>query len=311
MASNAALFVQWTRSGNQLTGDLQQARIDSGSDSSGTESVANQSVSFTGTVNGSSVTLALSQGLGATQNLTGTLAGSTLDLNYPAQDGGITTIQMASGTAADFNRDLANLQGQVQTANTQAQQAQAAQQQANSVAGDASTVQNDLGSLQSEVSGSSGTSSLGSDMAQMRSDVNQTLTDEQKVLGEVGHTDTGTLCGDAAGVSGDASGVQGDYSGIQGDQSSVGGDASGVSAAIGQLKHDNAALDAGRSQDPADVPTNAPTDVQVAQAINAAEAKIGNENGSTGGALGQAKALVNTAESYANKAQAACNSAGG
>jgi hypothetical protein len=58
-ASNAAIFVQWTRSGGQLTGELQQALLD-GSGSS--EQVSSQSEAFTGTISAPTRVL-LAQGL--------------------------------------------------------------------------------------------------------------------------------------------------------------------------------------------------------------------------------------------------------
>lgn len=308
-ASNAAIFVQWTRSGNQLTGELLQALLQS--DSSGKQSISDQSVAFTGTMSGSSLTLSLNEGLGSVINLTGTLQGGELNLNYPGRNGGLTTLQMQPAAASDYNAAVANLQGEARQANSQAQAAQAARLRAQQVQGDSQAVIDDLSNLQSVVSAASGTSSLDSDLAQVQKDLGQTLSDEQKVLGEVGHTDSGTLCGDAATVSGDASSVQGDYSTIQGDQSSVDGDQSSISAAIDQLKQDAATLDADRANDPGDVPADAPSDAQVATAIEAARAKIASENAATGGALSQAQGMLNTANAYASKAQAACNAAGG
>ena len=313
-ASNAVLLVQWTQNGNHLTGDLQQALIQ-GSGTSGSESVSNQSVAFTGTINGSSVTLSLDQGLGSTTNLTGTLNGGVLDLNYPGQNGVIITVSMPSGTAADFNRDLASLQGRVQSANNRAQRAQAAQRQARSVAADATAVENDLGALRSAVSGLSATSSLGSDMAQLRKDVAQTFSDEQHVLNERGRTGSGTLCTDAATVVNDDGAVQSDFGAIQSDQGAVQSDSGAISGPISQLRNDAAVLNADRAQYPADVPPNAPTNLQVQAAIRSAQAKIGGENGSTGSALAQARQLLHTAHGYVNTAKAtahaACSASGG
>ena len=81
-ASDAAVLVQWTRSGGQLTGELQQALLD-GSGSS--EEVSSQWEAFTGTISGNSVTLSLNEGLGSVTNLTGSLDGQQLDLNYPGR----------------------------------------------------------------------------------------------------------------------------------------------------------------------------------------------------------------------------------
>jgi hypothetical protein len=199
-ASNAAIFVEWTRSGGQLSGELHQALlVGSGS----TEQVSSQSEAFTGTVSGNSVTLSLNQGLGSVTNLTSTLDGQQLELNYPGEDGGLITIEMAPGGPSGFNSDLANLQGQAGKAQNQAAQQQAAQQQANSVASDAQAVSNDLITLQSSERDASGTGSVAGDLTQMRKDLGQTGTDLQHVLHEAGHTDVDTLCTDADTVSSD------------------------------------------------------------------------------------------------------------
>ena len=188
------------------------------------EQVSSQSDAFTGTISGNSVTLSLNQGLGSVTDLTGTLDGQQLDLNYPGQDGAVITIQMAPGGPSDFNADLSNLQSQAGQARNQAAQQQAAQQQANSVASDAQAVSNDLSTLQTSEHDATGTGSVAGDLAQMRKDLGQTQTDLQHVLGEAGHTDVDTLCTDADTVSSDDDTVSGDYDTISGDQDSSDGD---------------------------------------------------------------------------------------
>lgn len=307
-ASNAAILVQWTRSAGQLTGELQQALLDG---SGSTEQVSSQSEAFTGTISGNSVTLSLNQGLGSVTDLTGTLDGQQLDLNYPGQGGGVITIQMAPGGPPDFNADLSNLQGQARQARNQAAQQQAAQQQANSVASDAQSASNDLSTLQNSEHDATGTDSVVADLAHMRKDLGQTETDLQHVLGEAGHTDVDTLCTDADTVSSDYDTVSGDYDTISGDQDSSDGDTGGISTAIKALQHDQQALDADRNSDPTDVPADAPTDAQINQAIEAGQAQINSESGTAGSALSQAKTMMDTANADSNKALAACSAAGG
>ena len=308
-ASNAAILVQWTRSGDQLTGELQQALLDG---SGSTEQVSSQLEAFTGTISGNSITLSLNQGLGSVTNLTGTLDGQELALNYPGQGGGVITIRMAPGGPSDFNADLTSLRGQAGQAQNQAAQQEAAQQQANSVASDSQAVSNDLSALQSAEHDATGTGSVAGDLAQMRKDLGQTQTDLQHVLGEAGHTtDVDTLCSDADTVSSDYDTVSGDYDTISGDQDSSDGDTGDISTAIKELQHDQQALDADRASDPADVPADAPTDSQINQAIKAGQAQINGESGTTGSAISQAKTMLNAANSDSNKALAACSAAGG
>jgi hypothetical protein len=59
------------------------------------------------------------------------------------------------------------------------------------------------------------------------------------------------------------------------------------------------------------VPTDAAADSQIALAIKAAQRKIGEESGTVGGALAQAKQMLSTANGNATKAQNACSAAGG
>jgi hypothetical protein len=84
-----------------------------------------------------------------------------------------------------------------------------------------------------------------------------------------------------------------------------------ISTAINALQHDQQALDADRTSDPADVPATAPTDAQINQAIKAAQAQINGESGTTGGAISQAKTMLNAANADSNNALAACSAAGG
>jgi hypothetical protein len=123
--------------------------------------------------------------------------------------------------------------------------------------------------------------------------------------------DYGTVCSDAGTVADDAGTVQDDLGTIHDDQGSSGNDAASLTPVIKQLQQAQAALDADRSSDVGDVPSNAASDAQISQAISGAQAKVRAENGTTGSALSQAQGMFNTAQGYANKAQAACSSAGG
>jgi hypothetical protein len=101
----------------------------------------------------------------------------------------------------------------------------------------------------------------------MRNELAQTFSDKQKVLSEAHGTDAGMLCTDSDTVGSD-------YVALQSSDGPDSGDLPSITAAIEQLKQDNASLDASRASDPASVPTGAPTDTQVSAAINAAQAKI-------------------------------------
>jgi hypothetical protein len=307
-ASNAAILIQWTQNGSKLSGSMQEALLQG----TGTqEQASSQSQAFTGTLNGSSVTLSLNQGLGSVSNLTGTLRGADLDLDLPAQGGGVTTVEMASGGPSRFDADLSKLKREATRADDQAAQEQAAQQQADQVSSDAGAVSSDISNLKSAEQSTTGTGSVAGDLAQTQKDVNQTRADLDKVLAEKGHTDVDTLCSDADTVSSDADTVQSDDDTIIGDQDSSDGDTSSIGTAVKQLRQDQTTLDTDRQNYPGDVPADAPSDAQIARGINAAQKQIHSEGGTTGGAVSQAKQMVATANGYANQAQAACSASGG
>ena len=309
-ASNAAVFVTWTESAGQLSGELQQAilQTDSGS---GQESVNNQSISFTGSMSGSSVTLSLNQGLGSTSNLTGTLNGGNLTLNYPGQNGNVITLQMQPGTASTYNQDLTALQSQAGNNNNQVQQAQTAQQHASQTTQDAQNVTSDLASMQSAAKSLAGTDYYSADLSAEHKDVAQTRSDMQTVLNEQGHTDAGSLCSDAGTVGSDVGTAQSDVGTIESDQGSSESDVSTVKNDLMQLQQADQALESDRSTDPGDVPGGAPSQGQVTAAVQAAQAAIAKAHRDATAALSQANALESTAAGYQSKSDAACKAAGG
>ena len=307
---NAVVFVTWTQDKSQLTGELEQGLLQTDT-GSGQDSVANEDVSFTGAISGSSVTLTLNQGLAATRNLTGTLTGNELDLNYPGQGSSVITLQMQAGTANDYNQDLNALQGQAGQANSQVQQAQAAQRQSQLVANDAQNVATALSSLES------GTKSLGSTdyysagLAAEQNDVSQTHTDMQTVLNEAGNTDSGSLCSDAGTVQSDVGTVQSDVGTIQSDQGASNSDINAVTGELSQLQKAGQALQSDRTDNAADVPPDAPTEADVQGALRAAQAAIAKAKTAGQAALGQANQMEATAAGYQSKSDAACKAAGG
>jgi hypothetical protein len=307
-ASNAAVYVQWTRKDSKVTGDLNQALLQG---SSGQTTVSAESVAFTGVVNGSSITLTLNQGLGSTTNLTGTLHSSRLSLDYPGQNGSVITIPMPSANATAYNTDASLLRQRARLSDVRYADQQAAQQRAGQVSSDAQAVVRDISTMSEAETDATGTSDVNPGLSEMRRDVATTLHDEQHVLAEAGHAASYNLCADADGVSAEADGVQGDLDGLQGDQDASNGDTGGISADVAQLKRDAAVLQADRDSDSGDVPADAPTHQQVQEALSTANAEMTGENGIAGSAMSHGQALYKIAKGYANQAQAACSSAGG
>ena len=90
--SNAAFFIEWAETDNKLTGQLQEGRLGPGSQSfsdwlngkkNNTLAVTSENYSFNGVLNGTDISITLSNGI----TMTGTLNKNVLTLSYPANDG--------------------------------------------------------------------------------------------------------------------------------------------------------------------------------------------------------------------------------
>jgi hypothetical protein len=288
-ASNAVVFVQWTRgTGGQLTGTLYQAIEHSQSGSEAT--VEPQNTGFTGTINGASLTLALNGG----SNLTGTLTGSNIELNYPGNRGGITTIQMHQATSGEYNRALEALKGQAGRENTSQQASH-----------DAQAVANDIKALDTEAN-TAGGAGASTDLTQMRHDLATTLSAEQKVLGEASNSSLppGQCGSDAGEVGADAGTVGADLGTVEAAQGNNG--ASGIESAIAHLQQDAGALGQLRSTNPSLVPASAPSEAEVSAAISLGQETLHGVKAASASVIGQAKKMADTANGYAERAQNVC-----
>lgn len=101
-ASNGVIFIQWTRTGNSVAGTLSESYTTSPNRSQTT----NESDSFTGIINGTSITLTLNTG----ENWNGTLTGSGVTLSYAASGGTLHTFAFSPSTVADYNAAVTAIQ---------------------------------------------------------------------------------------------------------------------------------------------------------------------------------------------------------
>lgn len=102
-ASNAVIFIQWTRAASNVSGSLQQSILKSPAGSG----IDSQSIAFTGTIAGNGLTLQLNEGLGSVTSLTGQIAGSGFSLTYPGSaQGSLITIEFQPGRLSDYNQDV-------------------------------------------------------------------------------------------------------------------------------------------------------------------------------------------------------------
>ncbi len=103
------LFVQWTNTNGKLSGNLQETYTSS----TNSTQIQQLNEQFTGTQAGSVVNFSLSM-FGATRSITGSLNSSTLTVAVPDTSGQINTIELHSATLAQYNSAINTLEAQIQ-----------------------------------------------------------------------------------------------------------------------------------------------------------------------------------------------------
>ncbi|MGH2902245.1 MAG: hypothetical protein ACRDK7_01415 [Solirubrobacteraceae bacterium] len=98
-ASNAVMFVQWTRADNNLSGSLHEAILKQPA-GSGVESA---NVPFTGSVSGDGLTLQLERNVDGTMSLSGQFAEAGFTLTFQGARTPLFTVTFASAQVADYN----------------------------------------------------------------------------------------------------------------------------------------------------------------------------------------------------------------
>jgi hypothetical protein len=99
---DSVVYVTWKRSDTSLTGELTRTSSPGGT----------QRVAFTGTADGSTLSLRLAHALGTRTTLNGALVGHTLTLDYPGE-GESSTIRLLAADQAAYAREAAALHARV------------------------------------------------------------------------------------------------------------------------------------------------------------------------------------------------------
>jgi len=97
-ASNAVMFIQWTRSGNDVTGSLREAITKAGS-----LGLENADRAFTGVIAGKGITLNVHGALGESTAYVGELNGDDFTLTVPGQGSNLITIGFTPGEVSGYD----------------------------------------------------------------------------------------------------------------------------------------------------------------------------------------------------------------
>jgi hypothetical protein len=301
--SNAVVYVTWTRSGDALSGQLTQALRDDVDDGT----VDTVRTSFDGTADGSTVALRLNQGLGSISTLTGELDGDELALDYPGVNGGVVTIPLREGDGEDFNAALADLRDEAQQDKLATDEAAAEQQAIERAATAADAVQAAIEALgqSAENATASNPDLYRADLDTIRSSLD-TVKASYQVVQQAEANDFDTVCDDAAIVGDDVQIMQEDIAAMHADVRSN-TDPAVLDDEVRELRLLLADMEA---VDPALLPAGAPTRAQVEDAIRAARRAI-RLSGGVGADLTAVEDLLDQAQAIKDKADAACQRAGG
>jgi hypothetical protein len=300
-ASNAALYVTWTRSDSRLSGQLTQALADNQ-----TGTVKTTRASFDGTIDGSSVSLRVDQGLGLASTITGSRDGDTLALDYPGANGGVVTVRLLAGDGADFNQALSVLRDQAVEAKRAADRAAARRQAREDAAQLADSVRAGMNGLDRAADDASATAPdlYASDLDTLRSDLENVKSSYQVLTAGVANG-YGTVCDDAATVD-DAVGIMRQDLATLRREVSDNRDPGVLNRDIRSLRSQFAQL---QSLDPSLLPADAPTAGDLGVAIRAARSKVRHQGG-RGAGFDRASALLDDAAALQVKGDAACQRRG-
>jgi hypothetical protein len=302
------VFVEWTQaegatsSAAHLNGSATLALIDTKKFNLETD-VA----SFTGTMAGSTVALALSKPLDASSSWSGTLSGDLLTLSYTGTGGASVSLTLHSASQDEYNSAIATEQQALadlksgKTAATTADKGKAGiekwsaivQKDLDKVAADAAAVTPAVGAV------TSANARADSDKESARRWMNKALN----------HQFAPQVCPAADSASGAANSASGEAGAASAGETNVNNLADVVKKDIVQLSSDHGQLSAAELTLPDYKPKGLPSDDDIESAIKSANDTINSAIQSANGASRAAAGKASTAQSFASQAQAACASA--
>lgn len=307
--SDWVAFLQVTRNGNSLNGDLEDAGI-SPSDPTNVKTL---NASFTGTTDGTSITLTFQEGLGFATSMSGSYSGSDIDLSIPQPDGTLVTATFSPSDTDTYNSAVHALQQKAQQASADQQARQAEQQQAQleadqraavdkavaAVNSDLNGVVNDINSLANTLN-----AAIPSDKQRAYNDTVITYNDMKRVLAE-GRASL-TCAADAGVVAADAGTVQADLGTMNADSGTEQAGVQTINDVLSQLDSDFQKLGSAQAAIPSYQPGGVPTSSQVSQAHSEAAKAIAADDAFVAAAIQQVQNWLNQAAQYLATARAVC-----
>ena len=270
--ATSAVMVQVTRRDNSLTGTFDEAGLDIAESAT----VKPVHAAFTGTVDGTALTLTFPGGLGFDTTISGSLSDDEMILQAPQSDGSIAAVTLLPSSVDAYNRRIAGVQAAAQ-ANADASAAAA---DAEATAAAARTAQAQIDAAAHAVS---------ADMAALRSAADNgpsfegfktDLNDARHYLAQAkshaaaaaGESDPSAACDDATAATDDATAVHDAATGVEDETTAVGDAVTAVTTAANQLDQDLTAYRDAAAKMTDYTPADAP-DTEAIQALQKHAAK--------------------------------------
>lgn len=217
---NGVAMMELTRTGRSLSGSLDITAIPKDNPTT----TKSYHAAFTGSVDGTSVTLRIDGALGTVSSMSGTLTNSELDLHLPDSGGTMETLVMRPGTIEAYNKKVSAIQSRAGEALSDLQDAQAEQAQAaadaeakRQIDEAAAKVGTAYSTLKDALASGADYSTFETDIATARQDLGTTNSDADLVASQ-GPDDA---CVAAYTVQSDADTVQADADTVQADRDSL------------------------------------------------------------------------------------------
>jgi hypothetical protein len=282
------LLVRWTDTRGSLTGTVNESLLAS--------DVAGRQVDMAGTRTGKAVSLTVNG-----QTWTGTLDGSSLTLHLPQSDGSLEALTLSPGDIDAYNADVETLHGE-SAANAQATaDAQNAAEAAQAVASADQRLGRDLDDLGSSLRGLDRDAVFTADLATAAQDLGTARADYKTVQSDVSAHDCSSAGGDAGSVDSDAGSLDSDVGSIASDVASVESDVASIQNTTRALDTELAALKQASDASPSTPATHNQAEVYAAK-VQGAKA-IESARTAAASAKTQVAALAATAHDLAHKAQ--------
>jgi hypothetical protein len=310
-SSSEAMFLAWVNTNNNLSGQTQDAKIQT---NNGSEQVNSTHGSFTGTLSNGQVSLSFSGYLGYSSIITGTYDGTNLTLSLPTSNGGMGSFSFVPATNDDFNAAVAKLQAQANNdmatvsaisaqATTIATQQQAVTDANNAVSNDLSNIQGDVSSLNQAATFDSVFSSYAKDWQQMQNDYQTEVNASKQGCGDENYNYSSVQY-DAGSVKYDLGSIQYDDGSYDYQKQSIDSDYSSVQQNMTALQNDWKTLQQAVASNTSGTPRSNYHQSDIDSAIASANNAIGNADGVVKKAKQERATYDNEAGSLNNQAQA-------